>query len=83
MVCSTEDAAEDRQRDNAVRGLELLKAIIAEPKAPVRDWQKTIGDASTGVVSRRLERLKNEKLIEKTLGKWAATEKGRKFASGA
>ena len=77
MRPSTQQDAEERDKDEANTDLALLRAMIANPDATHAEWGQAIGrDRSR--VSRKLQKLKNLKLAEEGLGKWRITPKGMK-----
>jgi hypothetical protein len=76
---STAQAVEEKQRSDADVDRALLKAMIAEPNATQQAWADAIGRAKSRV-NRRLQKLRVERLVEETLGKWVVTTKGRKAA---
>ncbi len=75
MRPASEEAAEDREASGADKDRALLLAIVANPRRPIREYAAEIGLAKTNA-ERRLERLEKQKLVERVLGKWAATKKG-------
>lgn len=73
---SSDEAGEDREVSGADKDRALLAALVANPGRPIREYAIAISQAKTNV-ERRLARLQKQKLAEQTLGKWAATKKGR------
>ena len=55
----------------------LLLAMLDSPDASQADLAKSLG-VSKASVNNWLNRLKADKLVENTLGKWSASLKGRK-----
>ena len=80
MKPATETDAEQREEAEINSDLALLKAILAEPSGTQQAWAVTIGK-SKGLVNRKLQKLKAEKLVDAILGKWSLTERGRKAAT--
>jgi hypothetical protein len=79
MRSATETDAEQREEAEISSDLALLKAMLAEPGASQMAWAVAIGK-SKGLVNRKLQKLKSEKLVDVVLGKWSLTERGRKAA---
>jgi hypothetical protein len=75
---SIEDAEQRKENENEL-DRRLLKAMIANPDGTQADWAKEI-DRSKGRVNARLQKLKQNKLVEESLGKWRVTAKGMKEA---
>lgn len=80
MKPATETDAAQREEAEINSDLALLKAILAEPSGTQQAWAVTIGK-SKGLVNRKLQKLKAEKLVDAILGKWSLTERGRKAAT--
>lgn len=78
---STEQFAEEKQLSDAETNRALLMAIIADPAGTQQSWSTAIGRSKSSV-NVRLQKLKGEKLVESTLGKWGVTQKGRKAGLG-
>ncbi len=78
-VCrpATEDDAERREASEIDTDHALLRAIRAEPDASQMAWATAIGK-SKALVNKKLQKMKGEKLVDVTLGKWSLTEKGKK-----
>ena len=76
---STAQAVEEKRQSEADIDIALLKTMIEEPGSTQQAWANAIGRAQSRVNS-RLYKLKAEKLVEVTLGKWIVTKKGRKAA---
>lgn len=74
---SSAEVAEDRQQAEVDTDRKLLFAMIAEPSATQQEWAAAIG-RSKGLVNRKLQRLRGDKLVDETLGKWTVTPKGKK-----
>lgn len=71
------EAAEEREREAADIGRALINAMLAQPDDTQEEWARAVG-RSKSTVNHRLQRLKNEKLVEVVLGKWRVTERGKK-----
>jgi hypothetical protein len=76
MVPLTEQDAEARKETNANLDIALITAIIAEPKGTQRDWARAIGKA-VSAVSCQLTKLKSQKLVDQSLGRWKVTKRHR------
>jgi hypothetical protein len=76
LMPSTAEAVEDREAEDTNLDRMLLKTIRDNPTGTQRDWAKAIGK-SLGALNRRLQRLKEAKLLEGLLGKWTITPKGQ------
>jgi hypothetical protein len=74
---ASEQAADDRQQAEVDTDRKLLLAMIAEPGATQQQWAQVIGRAKS-LVNKKLQRLRGEKLVDETLGKWTVTPKGKK-----
>jgi hypothetical protein len=68
---------EKKQTDEVNKDAAVLRAMIEMPGATWRDWATRSGVSKTAL-SRCLEKLRADKLVEKTLNKWSVTAKGRK-----
>ena len=68
---------EKKQTDEVNKDAAVLRAMIEMPGGTWRDWA-TRSEVSKTALSRCLEKLRTDKLAEKTLNKWSATAKGRK-----
>ena len=77
---TTTQAADEKQKDDAEISRDLLRAMRDNPSATLEAWGLTIGRAKGGV-SKRLQALAAEVLVEKTLDRWALTAKGRREAN--
>jgi hypothetical protein len=71
------ETVDQRNQDDANTGLALLRAIIAEPHATQEKWGKAIGRDKSRV-NRKLQQLRQRKLVDEGLGKWRVTPKGIK-----
>jgi hypothetical protein len=76
---TTTQAADEKRKDDAEISRDLLRAMSANPNATLEGWGLAIGRAK-GSVSKRLQALAAEDLVEKTLDRWALTAKGRREA---
>ena len=76
MRPATEVDAERREEAETNSDIALLKAMLAEPAATQARWAELIGRAKS-IVNKKLQHLKREKLVEKTLGKWSVSAKGK------
>ena len=76
MPAAEEDAERREEADTNIK-LALLKAMIAKPDAPLREWGEMIGRAKSNVHA-ALGSLAKERLAEKILNRWSPTEKGKK-----
>ena len=74
VVVSEADIEAREQADTDV-SIALLKAMQGAPKAQQRQWADTI-NRPVSTVSRRLHKLKDEKLVGVAMGKWSLTHKG-------
>ncbi|MFZ2107471.1 MAG: hypothetical protein WAV18_19210, partial [Roseiarcus sp.] len=72
---TTEQLAEDRDDEEVRTDVKLLRAMHAEPNGSQLDWANAIGRAKS-LVNKRLKKLKGEKMVEASLGKWSITRKG-------
>ena len=81
MIPATEDEAESREQAAVNVSTAILKAMVADPKGSIRAWEAASG-IRRATLSDRLKSLEREKLVEKTLGKWSVTPKGRKAVGG-
>jgi hypothetical protein len=79
MRPATEHDAEQVEQAEINTDLALLRAMLADPGASQMGWAGVIGK-SKGLVNRKLQKLKSEKLVDVTLGKWSLTERGKKAA---
>jgi len=77
MRPATEQTESDREHESLNLDRALLQAMIAEPDATQDAWAKAVGRAKSRV-NGRLQRLQKDKLVEKVLGKWTVTTKGKK-----
>ena len=73
---STAEAVEDREAADTNINRMLLKAIRDNPTGTQRDWATAIGKPVSNL-NRRLQRLKEAKLLESLLGRWTITPKGQ------
>jgi AAA domain len=82
MLPCTEMDAEERatQEGNAERA--LLKAMIENESGTQREWALRIG-RSLSTLNSYLQRLKKEKLVAVSLGKWSVTTAGHKAAKAS
>jgi hypothetical protein len=74
---SSDEAAEDRQQAEVDTDRALLLAMIAEPNGTQRAWGEIIGRTAS-VVNSKLQRMSQDKLVEKILGDWRVTPKAGK-----
>jgi hypothetical protein len=77
MRPATETDAEQREEAETNTDIALLRAMLAEPSAGIRGWATAIHKSKT-LVGKKLQKLRNERLVDVTLNKWAITEKGKK-----
>ena len=85
VVKSAEEVSDQGTLDPAPadgddKRLAILRAIYEQPDASQRNWMSAAGVKSTGTLTRELNKLKDEKLVENGAGKWRLTPKGRRFA---
>jgi DNA-binding transcriptional ArsR family regulator len=74
----SEQAAEQRERDEVDIKREILIAMDSQPGGSQRDWAATVGRTKS-IVNRHLQALKAEGLVESIFGgKWHVTQKGKK-----
>ncbi len=71
------DDIEAREQADTNISVALLKAMQAAPKASQRQWADAIKSTSS-TIGRRLHKLRDEKLVSVTLGRWSLTTKGEK-----
>lgn len=76
-VTSNEADAEAQAQADTDASIDLLKAMITAPRATQRAWGLTI-NRSAANVNNRLKRLKSEKLVDETMGRWSVTTKGER-----
>jgi hypothetical protein len=76
---TTEKDVEERARVSRDTKLELLRAMLTEPKGTQRDWAMKI-NLSVSTVNEKLKILESEKLVKKTLDAWFLTPKGENLA---
>jgi hypothetical protein len=82
MFPVSEEAVEARQQAFSQSNLALLMAIAEEPGGSERKWAAVI-HASRRAVSAALRKLKGERLVTKTLGRWRLTKAGERVADEA
>jgi hypothetical protein len=80
MRPASETDAEQREQTEINADIALLKAILAEPNGSQSSWGIAIG-RSKSIVNRKLQKLRQEKLVEVTLGRWTLLPKGVKAAA--
>jgi hypothetical protein len=74
----SEQAAEQRERDEVDIKRALLIAMDSQPGASQSEWAATVGRTKS-IVNKHLQALKAEGLVESVLGgKWRVTPKGKK-----
>ncbi len=73
--CSTEDV-EDREAAEVNLDIDILRCLVDEPTPAIREIAQAVGCKKTNV-AQKLARLGREKLVEKILGKWKLTAKGK------
>ena len=73
------DEIERADKAASVNGLKLLRAMIAKPNAPQREWQTAIGAKHPSIVTGTLKALKKDALVEHLEGlkQWRVLPKGR------
>jgi AAA domain-containing protein/winged helix-turn-helix DNA-binding protein len=76
---TTEMDAEERAIVSRNTKLELLRAMLAEPKGTQRDWA-TKTNLSPSTVNEKLKTLEGEKLVKKILDAWVLTPNGKNLA---
>ena len=76
---TTEMDVEERAIVSRNTKLELLRAMLAEPKGTQRDWA-TKTNLSPSTVNEKLKALEREKLVKKILDAWVLTPNGRNLA---
>jgi hypothetical protein len=74
---------EERQVEQVNVRVALLRAMIANPKGPIRAWTHTAGIKSTATTHSHLGWLKEERLVDKVLNQYHVTSKGQKAAEAA
>jgi DNA-binding MarR family transcriptional regulator len=79
MRPAQEEDAEKRQQNDTDADRKLLKAVIDNPSATIRDYATATG-LSRSAIDRRLKRLEKERLVEHVLDQWMITPKGQKAA---
>jgi hypothetical protein len=82
MFPVSEEAVEARQQAFSQSNLALLMAIAEEPGGSERKWAAVI-HASQRSVSAALRKLKGERLVTKTLGRWRLTKAGERVTDEA
>jgi len=82
MRPSTEVDAEERLAQEGNCQLALLKAMIENETGSQREWALRIG-RSLSTLNSYLQRLKKEKLVAVSLGKWSVTTAGHKAAKAS
>jgi hypothetical protein len=73
--------ADNRQHNESEIDRALIIAMTDDPDGTQQQWAASIGRSKSSL-NARLQRLKKEKLVDATLGKWAVTTKGRKALEG-
>ena len=76
---TSEKDVEERARVSRNTKLELLRAMLAEPKGTQRDWAMKI-NLSVSTVNQKLKILEGEKLVKKILDAWFLTPNGENLA---
>ena len=76
---TSEKDVEERARVSRNTKLELLRAMLAEPKGTQRDWAMKI-NLSVSTVNEKLKILEGEKLVKKILDAWFLTPNGENLA---
>jgi hypothetical protein len=71
-----------RRQEDADLDAGLLRAMAANPTGTQEAWGQAIGKDKSNVC-RRLQRLKDKKLVEESLGRWSVSTKGRKALDAA
>lgn len=77
MRPATEDDAEQREEAEISTDVALLRAMLDDPGAGIRGWATAIHRSKT-LVGKKLKKLRDERLVDVILNKWAITEKGKK-----
>jgi 5S rRNA maturation endonuclease (ribonuclease M5) len=77
----TEMDAAEREKNEGNLDLAMLRAMSANPDGTQLEWALAVGIRSKGTISKKLQKLKIQKLTEQSLaGKWRLTPKGQKEA---
>ncbi len=74
-TCDVESAEARENSDSNIKRA-LLKAMIAAPEGTQAEWANAIG-RSKSTVNGHLQKLKREKFVKETLGKWSVTPQGK------
>jgi hypothetical protein len=75
----TETDAAEREKNEGNLDLALLRAVNSNPDGSQADWATAIGLRSKSTVNKKLQRLKDKKMVEERLtGKWRLTPKGQR-----
>jgi AAA domain len=71
------DSAEQKAKIAGDMNMALLRIILSEPNGTQRQWAMAL-NKGVGAVTRTLDKLKSQKLVEDLAGKWRVTAKGKR-----
>jgi hypothetical protein len=78
MFPVAQEDVEKREAATANRDLALLKAMSENPRGSMQDWAAASEQKKRAVQTALQGRLRKQKLVSKTLGRWTLTDSGRK-----